>query len=200
MRSEQDHCNWIHELEACVTEERDFKLATDPHKCKFGQWYDKLRANSKELLALTNNDLATIDLFDKLDTPHQEIHAVAAQVMAFTRAAKPDKARQLVEDTRNTVLASLRKVFDKCREQIEIARRGLLFVLIVDGDVFGALVDRVAEVVQFSDEEIHRLEDTKMAKGLLYGVAKWARNRSDGATAQRAGTCPMASESHGKAG
>jgi len=34
---EQDHKNWLAELEACVREHRPFKLARDPHQCKFGR-------------------------------------------------------------------------------------------------------------------------------------------------------------------
>jgi chemotaxis signal transduction protein len=171
---EQDHCNWIKELEACVIENREFRLATDPHKCKFGQWYDKLRSNAKELLNLTNNDLATIDLFEKLDAPHKQIHAVAHKTMDYVSAGELDEARNLVNNTRDTVLGALRQLFGRCRDQIEIARRGLLFVLIVEGDVFGALVDRVAEVVQFSDKDIHH-SDASMTNTPLYGVAKWER-------------------------
>ena len=37
---EQDHHNWLTELEACVRERRPFKMAKDPHACKFGLWYD----------------------------------------------------------------------------------------------------------------------------------------------------------------
>jgi chemotaxis signal transduction protein len=173
---EQDHCNWLTELEACVAESREFKLATDPHKCKFGQWYDKLRANAKELLKLTNNDLATIDMFEKMDAPHKQVHSIAAKAMGYLAASQPDEAHKLIDDTRHTTLASLRQLFDRCRQQIEIARRGLLFVLVDENDVFGALVDRVAEVVQFSEEDISRCESKTMANGLLYGVAKWGRN------------------------
>ena len=38
---EQDHRNWLAELESCVRERRPFGMARDPHKCKFGLWYDR---------------------------------------------------------------------------------------------------------------------------------------------------------------
>jgi len=68
---EADHCRWIEELEACVREHREFRLATDPHKCKFGQWYDKLLADSRGFSRLTNDDLALSSLFAQLYRPHQ---------------------------------------------------------------------------------------------------------------------------------
>jgi hypothetical protein len=45
MQREQDHKNWLAELEACVRESREFKLTTDPHTCAFGKWYDCHFAN-----------------------------------------------------------------------------------------------------------------------------------------------------------
>ncbi len=44
---EQDHRNWLSELEASVRERRKFTLATDPRKCKFGQWYYAFTACSR---------------------------------------------------------------------------------------------------------------------------------------------------------
>ncbi len=44
---EQDHKNWITELESSVREHREFKLATDPHKCAFGKWYDNFKTENR---------------------------------------------------------------------------------------------------------------------------------------------------------
>jgi purine-binding chemotaxis protein CheW len=46
---EQDHYNWLPELEACVRERRQFKLARDPHACKFGLWHDKFQTDNSLL-------------------------------------------------------------------------------------------------------------------------------------------------------
>ena len=40
---EEDHVKWLVELENSVIENRSFNLATDPHKCAFGKWYDNLK-------------------------------------------------------------------------------------------------------------------------------------------------------------
>jgi purine-binding chemotaxis protein CheW len=170
---ERDHLRWLEELEACVYDHREFKLATDPHKCKFGQWYDAVMTNAQELQKLTNNDLATVDMLMKLDQPHKQIHGIAHQVHDHLAAGREMEARQLVENSRNTTLASLRNLFSKCCEQIEVVRRGLLFVLVVEDDMFGVLVDRVSEAVRFSDKEMHDMEHDMLGKGLLCGVTEW---------------------------
>ena len=144
---EADHCKWLKELDSCVAERREFRLATNPHKCKFGQWYDALLANQKEFSKLTNNDLPLIDLFAQLDQPHKNIHAIAERVIEKIATGDVDAAKEIVEQTRDTDLSSLRRIFSKCRAQLETARSGLLFVLRAEDSIFGALVDRVAEVV-----------------------------------------------------
>jgi purine-binding chemotaxis protein CheW len=40
---EQDHKNWLGELESSVREKRSFHLTTDPHACAFGRWYDNFK-------------------------------------------------------------------------------------------------------------------------------------------------------------
>ncbi len=48
---EQDHKNWIAELESSVEERRPFKLQTDPHLCAFGKWYDMFSHPSRLVAA-----------------------------------------------------------------------------------------------------------------------------------------------------
>jgi purine-binding chemotaxis protein CheW len=170
---EADHCNWLKELNSCVEENREFRLAKDPHKCKFGQWYDRLLANEMGMARLTNNDLALIDLLTQFDQPHKRIHSVAERVIERMAAGDAAGAKKIVEDTRSTELASLRRVFAKCRDQLKIARSGLLFVLTVEGSVFGALVDRVSEVVSFSEDDFRSVGNSGFGGDFVAGVASW---------------------------
>jgi purine-binding chemotaxis protein CheW len=64
---EQDHRNWLNELEASS---RPFTLATDPHQCAFGKWYDKFKAENAWVAALLK----------KFDVPHRQIHGMAIRV------------------------------------------------------------------------------------------------------------------------
>ncbi len=170
---EADHCKWIEELELCIDERREFRLATDPHRCKFGQWYDRLLANQKDLARLTNNDLSLINLFAQFDQPHKNIHGIAERVVAKMAAGDAAAAKKIVADTRNTDLSSLRRIFSKCRDQIKISRSGLLFVLTAEDSVFGALVDRVAEVVSFSEDDLRSVDRGGFGGELVAGVATW---------------------------
>ena len=170
---EQDHCRWIQELEACVLEHREFRLATDPHKCKFGQWYDKVMGDPQGLSRLTNNDLALTSLLGQLDRPHQRIHAVAQRVLGHATSGRMCEARRILDETRDTELCLLRKIFAKCREKVEIVRRGVLFVFTEEGGTVGGLVDRVSEVVRFSEDQVRPVECAGHGKDLLAGVIPW---------------------------
>lgn len=170
---EADHCKWINELDSCVNENREFRLATNPHKCKFGQWYDRLMSDPKEMAKITNNDLSLTDLFAQLDQPHQTIHGIAERVLGELTSGDAAAAKKIIEDTRNTELMSLRRIFAKCREQLPVARSGLMFVLAAEDETFGALVDRVAEVVSFSEDDLRPIDRTGLGEDLLAGVANW---------------------------
>lgn len=170
---EEDHCRWVEELEACVRESREFRLATDPHKCKFGQWYDALMANHEERGRLTNNDLALNSLLERLKEPHQRLHAVAEEVLRHATAGRAQQAQRIVDETRNGELSALRQLLARCREQFEVARRGVLVVFSDDDGLFGGLVDRVFEVVRFAGDRIQSVDHALMGDGVVGGVAEW---------------------------
>lgn len=169
---EEDHCRWIQELEACVLEQREFRLTTDPHKCKFGQWYDKVLGDAQGLARLTNSDLGLIALLGQLDQPHKRIHAIAQRVLSHATAGRICQARQILDEARNTELCLLRQIFSQCRAQMEIVRRGVLFVFTDEEGAVGGLVDRVSEVVRLSEDQIRPVDCAIVEKGMLDGVAQ----------------------------
>ncbi len=170
---EEDHCRWIQELETCVLEQREFRLATDPHKCKFGQWYDKVMGDPQGLSRLTNNDLALTSLLEQLDQPHKRIHAVAERVLGCVSTGRIGEARRILDETRDTELRSLRQIFSKCRAKMEIVKRGVLFVFTEQEGAVGGLVDRVVEVARFSEDQVRPVECATLGRSMLAGVAQW---------------------------
>lgn len=66
----QDHIHWVKELERSVEENEPFTLATDPHKCAFGRWYDNVETQ--------HNTLAFH--LKKIDEPHKKLHQAALEV------------------------------------------------------------------------------------------------------------------------
>ncbi len=139
---EQAHLNWLKELESCIDENRNFKLARDPHKCKFGVWYDKYRAE----------DMIIANFMKKFDAPHKVIHSIADKALDLEKEGKLDEAKQVINHTRNTSLADMLKLFSGLKELIQERVKTLVIILTVDGKTFGINVDNINFVHQITPE------------------------------------------------
>ena len=150
---EQDHINWILELHASVRENREFTLATDPHKCKFGLWYDALMADYEGLYRFCNDSMPLIELMKSFDTPHQQIHQLAKQVSELVEAGEKEKALQVISKAESTTLAAMLDLFNKARTLIGELRRGIVVIAEQSSQHIGLQVDNVIEIRQFSETD-----------------------------------------------
>jgi len=144
---EKDHQNWLTELESCVREHRPFKLARDPHACKFGQWYDGFQ---------TDHSLLRMAL-KKMDEPHRMIHATADE--ALQQAEKGDEAGALalLSARRQGELAKLAKLFEETRQLICEHQRELAVVLGAGDERLAISIDRIESVERIPEENIESL-------------------------------------------
>ena len=163
VQREQDHRNWLTELEAAVRERREFRLATDPHKCAFGRWYDAYRTD--------NALLAT--LLKQFDEPHQRIHGIACEVLALAGAGDSAGAQQLIDDTRDGPLAEMLRLFAVLRAALRDAVREIVVVVETPTQTFAVAVDSVEMVTHLSACGTHAagegglaLADHRLVKGV----------------------------------
>lgn len=105
---EQDHKEWLAELERCTREGRPFTLARDPHLCKFGRWFYGFRCDD----AVVRGVLAA------MEGPHALIHALADEVEARKAAGEIDAAVDLIARARAGALSELLRQFDAARRAI----------------------------------------------------------------------------------
>ena len=163
-KREQDHVNWLKELEASVRERRPFKLATDPHKCAFGRWYDTYKSDN----------MLVQNLLGRFDAPHKQIHGIATQVTDLEAKEQYDEAYGIIERTRNNELATMIQLFASARSLVRETARELCVV-----------VDRNSHRVALAVDQVHGVEpleisgDSNMeglqgldSGGLLQGVGK----------------------------
>jgi purine-binding chemotaxis protein CheW len=141
---EQDHHNWLKELEACVRERRPFKLARDPHACKFGVWYDRYQSD---------NSLLNMAL-KKMDDPHRIIHACADTILRLAECGDQDSALRLLAERRNQELAELSRLFDDSRKILREHHRELAVVLCRGKSRFAVSIDRVEAVECIPESDI----------------------------------------------
>lgn len=103
---EQDHRNWILELERSVKENRPFTLATDPHKCAFGRWYDNYESDS----------VLIASHLQKFEGPHNRIHALAVEVQRLVEEGRPEAAARRIDAVRASELNEMIVLFSQRRE------------------------------------------------------------------------------------
>lgn len=138
---QQDHQNWLRELESSVREHREFKLATDHHKCAFGKWYDAYNFSNS-----FNRSLNLDGALRKFNEPHTKIHAIAGQVLGLAHQGDFDGAYGIIERTRNTTLAEMLEIFNEVRALATDIQREIVVVLGLEGQVLGVTVDVVESV------------------------------------------------------
>jgi purine-binding chemotaxis protein CheW len=164
---EQDHHNWLRELESCVRERRPFKMARDPHACKFGLWYDKFQTDS----SLLNMAL------QKMDEPHKIIHATAELVLQQAERGDLDGAMELLAARRNGELAELSRLFEEARRILREHQRELAVVLNRGDKHFAISIDLVEAVERIPEEGIEPLLAALagQAEKLRWRIGKRAR-------------------------
>jgi purine-binding chemotaxis protein CheW len=144
---EQDHRNWLSELEASVRERRTFGLTTDPHQCKFGKWYDAYEAPNRVLK----------EVLARFDTPHKAIHAVGVEVTRLMAEQKVEAAESAIEETRNGVLARMIELFADLRQAARESQREIAVVLKTDTASCAVCVDSVDSVEPLAGDSVEGL-------------------------------------------
>jgi len=151
---ERDHRNWLAELEASVRERRPFGLATDPRKCKFGQWYYAFKTDD----AVLRGELA------RFEQPHAQIHALAAQVEELKSTGRFDAALQAVERARLGLLTELIGIFERTRQAVVTQQREVGVLVRLGGRAAVLVVDRAEAVAELQELEAG---DDPLAGGTL---------------------------------
>lgn len=162
---EKDHKNWLVELETSVREKREFKLATDPHKCAFGKWYDDYKPKSHSLAVLLR----------KFDVPHRKIHSIAVQVKDLEEKGETDRAHQIIESCRDRELAQMISLFSQLREGYKELQHETAIVIKSNETLFAVAVDSVESIEHFVEDSLSEINEEHMQiseQGLLLGTGK----------------------------
>lgn len=144
---EQDHKNWLKELEGSIKENREFKLATDPHKCKFGIWYDSYKPTNM----MMENHLK------KFDEPHSKIHGLAGITINMVKKNQKEEALKIIEEEHDRTLALMIKLFEEARNLIKETSREIALVLSYEGKTMAATVDAVESVEYLKEGSVEEL-------------------------------------------
>lgn len=150
---EQDHIDWLSELEHCASSGAPFTKALDPSKCAFGKWYDSLFENESDLEAVTGGSTILKRICQDFDEPHKRIHAVAEKVLELAKSGDLAAATKRIEEVRNTELSKLKKLFADFLANYSAQRQPSYVAVSCDGVEFALVVDSVDSVVQLDSAE-----------------------------------------------
>ncbi|MDD2943606.1 MAG: chemotaxis protein CheW [bacterium] len=145
---EEDHKRWIAELLACVDENREFKLATDPTKCAFGRWYDSFHSE----------DEIVSSMLKEFDYPHRQIHATAAKVLNLRTKGDLAGAREAIEFAKNTNLTKMIELFTEFKALLIERKKEILLVLQEGDRKTGVAVESISSVSDLNDDIIKEVD------------------------------------------
>lgn len=135
----QDHIHWVSELERTVETGEKFTLATDPHKCAFGMWYDQYAFG---------DDAASRHL-RKIEEPHRHLHEAADEVAKCARNCESCTRDECLKSILHRVKEeSMPQIIHLLEETKEIFRATVYheMVLVLESSELGLVVDEVLSV------------------------------------------------------
>ena len=167
-----DHIHWVQELERCLDEDDTFKLATDPHKCAFGKWYDTYH---------TENQVLSFHL-RKIDEPHKRLHETAH--LAFECPRECDDCererclREELKDDAHIYKDIVVKLLDEAKTLLLDSSRGMYIVVRnKENAPLGLLIDEVLAVETIKIKELPPSCTTGFGPQLLSHIGE--RENSD---------------------
>lgn len=136
----QDHIKWVKELVRSVGENEEFKLATDPHKCALGKWYDGYK---------TSNHAITFQL-NKIDEPHRALHKTALDIFKCKENQDEQVGGLCIKEHLNKAAEEyMPKVVRLLEETVEVfkeSHRDMCVAILYCGELKAFMVDEVSSV------------------------------------------------------
>jgi len=137
----QDHVGWLTKLKDAVYHDQEITVQMDPHKCKFGLWYDHFKTNSSTFTSYMN----------RFDGPHKAVHGIAIRAKELMQNGQTAEAKDLIHETENTVLKGLLTLFDGFEEQLKLHTHEYAVVLRRPGGTFALAIDALVVFDRFTD-------------------------------------------------
>jgi chemotaxis signal transduction protein len=168
-KREQDHKNWIANLEASVIDRKEFSGQLDPHKCAFGLWYDNFTTDNvflKRVLVL-------------FDAPHKIIHGIGVKVKELELQGKYDAALKTIDEARSKELSKLVALFDETRDTLKEYAREIVVVLSAMDTNIALTVDTAMTVEKLDPDSFNEMVLTNYSEGVNI-LAATARRKNTG--------------------
>lgn len=159
-----DHVNWVKALEDSVINNTEFTLATDPHKCAFGKWYDSYNLKSTNIMFIST--------FSKFDKPHKAIHEIAGKAKKFVDNNNISSALSLIESTKDNELKQMIHLFEDLKMAYKDSKKEIVVVIGDEKNNISIAVDEIAAIEHISEVDQDLIKNTMTNTEYLAGVGK----------------------------
>lgn len=135
----QDHVHWVDILEQSIENEEPFKLATNPHQCALGKWYDSFETTNSSVLFHLR----------KIEEPHRRLHEAAVEAERCKKDHESCRREQclksIFDNVKNEYMPVILSLLDETKQ---IFRSSIYreMVLLLDGMKWGVVVDEIVAV------------------------------------------------------
>lgn len=126
-----EHQHWVNELERTAQAGEPFTLATDPHKCAFGRWYDSFISESHSI----NSYLS------RIEEPHRKLHETAMEIQKCNREQVCVDGR--LQRLRNEYEPKIISLIEGAKEVFEKNQREMVITIKYQEQEYGLIVDSV---------------------------------------------------------
>ena len=143
----QMHVDWIVALEEAVEKRATFTKAVDPHKCKFGMWYDNFHTDNISLNFVLK----------KISGPHEFIHHCGGEINQLMAKREWDAAERKLEEAKRTCYNEVIPLLDQLIDTYKEVNRGIVIVLSRNGQYTAMMVDEITTLVAYSKTELRSI-------------------------------------------
>ncbi len=163
----QDHIRWVQELERSLTEKRPFTLATDPHLCAFGKWYDSFSSD--------NN--AVLFHLKKIEEPHRQLHESALEAAKCSQdcihCTRAECLKAILSRVRDQNMPLILGLLDESKEIFRSHIFREMVLLLNEASGLSLVVDEVLSVEEL--ESMSTSSSLLQSSPLVSGIKKSAK-------------------------
>lgn len=164
----QDHIKWVNTLKESVRNNTPFPLATNPHMCAFGKWYDKYDNPNKKIMFH----------LDRIRDPHNKLHYAALDVAKIQEKDCPEEEKNaqiqsVLRQVEGEYMATVVGLLDSAKTIFKDIYQTMLIVL----DDIEPIAIAVDEVVAVTNLEEVAVEKESLMHGTI--VQRFLKGKSE---------------------
>lgn len=164
----QDHIKWVNTLKETVRNNTHFPLATCPHQCAFGKWYDKYNHPNKKIMFH----------LEKIREPHNKLHYAALDVAKiqekdWSEHEKNEEIQNILHQVEHEYMTTVVGLLDSAKAMFKDIYQTMLIVL-EDIEPIAVAVDEVVAVTNLEEVAVEK-------ESLMHGtmVQRFLKGKND---------------------